>query len=1020
MSDAAPERPEFIWEGDREYRVDPSFWSLSPEAQAKARADLAARGPLDYPTGVVSGPSADWKPPPSGSEYEANVVYGATEPLATVAGLPMEISKLIGENRRQSINRVAQQFGFSEPPSNLSDLGLPSQKELIPEVSRAYGGIEDMKAARDALLGPMSQKPRDPAGKTLAATGGAVTDAALTMAGGKGLQALAPAFGSGIVGRFTQKAGDFLAAGADTLKGRLSNLAINAAGGAGAEEAGQKVAQSTDNPWLRAGAELGGGLVAGGALSVGSAAAINAAKFGREAARLLTTEGNRDLAGRVFNQSRTNPLSDASRGPYPSDISPTIGQAENDPGLLLFEKNLANKPQLPDQAAAAMAQRTAANQQVLSRLETVGRTDLTQQESALSKKIWEGINANRRAARAEESRTWKAVDPNNVSAIPTKTLKDQFRDVYNNLEIAYRDLIPADYIAKLNALPDTVPMRELIALRSTLNSEARKVYRSGDNNGARILGDVNDALFKPIVGGNMATTGNSSMTLRYQNAVQKSADYHKTFTEGDIGEAWRLTQRGGRPVQQSDFAEHMFGGGAGQAERAEQFVAAAQGNEQLLQLARDWVASRMRQRASSAAQEVRTEGVTGEPNQMLLGNQLRRFINENEGLLNSSLFTPEQRQVFNEARDAIQMIERTARAGTPGTSDTARMLFGGNYLKELIGGWYWPVLNIGVRGAAALGSHAVTSLHTGEPYSGLISGGIAAYGAGQLADRAVTNASNKVLAVVGEASRNPALARELMERPGAQGNGPQFVTPQIRNFLSTLPITAYSSDQQNTRQIPAYDAAVEAVSRMGPGENVTIPFLRDATGLGSVTRLQELQKELARKGVINNEKGYYRRSEPSSPNSGGPRSEVIEPHPLRDTAYKAAQQFTPTLRGSTFDEIAQTIEERTSPLYGQLVPGGLYEQLAEGHATHETMELAKRARVFQPNDWRVLTSKAENWADKFGIPSDLPKPVRRDEAIATAYNLWNSGDMQMPPGLRRIFGGYRTFTNGLQPTEEVA
>jgi hypothetical protein len=1020
MSDAAPERPEFIWEGDREYRVDPSFWSLSPEAQAKARADLAARGPLDYPTGVVSGPSADWKPPPSGSEYEANVVYGATEPLATMAGLPMEISKLIGENRRQSINRVAQQFGFSEPPSNLSDLGLPSQKELIPEVSRTYGGIEDMKAARDALLGPISQKPRDPAGKTLAATGGAVTDAAVTMAGGKGLQALAPAFGSGIVGRFTQKAGDFLAAGADTLKGRLSNLAINAAGGAGAEEAGQKVAESTDNPWLKAGAELGGGLLAGGALSVGSAAAINAAKFGREAARLLTKEGNLDLAGRVLNQSRTNPLSAASQGPYPSGISPTIGQAENDPGLLLFEKSLANKPQLPDQAAAAMAQRTAANRQVLERLGTVGDTDLTQQESSLSRRIWAGINAKRRTARADESQSWKAIDPDKTSVIPTAPLKQQFRDVYNNLEIAYRDLIPKDYIDKLNSLPATVPMREVMALRSTLRTHARMAAREGNNNAQRVLGDVDDALFKPLTTeGRPWVNADEAATLRYQDAVKKSAAYHQTFNDGEIGDAWRLNRRGGRVVQQSDFADHMFGPGAGQAERAEQFVAAAQGDERTLQLARDWVASRMRQRASGAAQEVRTEA-GGEPNQMLLGNQLRRFINENEGLLNSSLFTPEQRQVFNEARDAIQMIERTARAGTPNTSDTARMLFGGNYLKELIGGWYWPVLKMVGTGAAALGTHTLHTMQTGEPYGGLVTGGVVALGANRLVEKAVSDASNKVLTMVGEASRNPALARELMERSGAQDGGPQFVTPQIRNFLSTLPITAYSADQQNARQIPAYDAAVEAVSRMGPGENVTIPFLRDATGLGSVTRLQELQKELTRKGVINNEKGYYRRSEPSSPNSGGPRSEAIEPHPLRDTAYKAAQQFTPTLRRSTFDEIAQAIEERTSPLYGQLVPGGLYEQLAEGRATHETIKLAKLARVFQPNESRILTSKAENWADKFGIPGDLPAPVRRDEAIATAYNLWNSGDMQLPPGLRRIFGSYRTFTNGLQPTEEVA
>ena len=70
------------------------------------------------------------------------------------------------------------------------------------------------------------------------------------------------------------------------------------------------------------------------------------------------------------------------------------------------------------------------------------------------------------------------------------------------------------------------------------------------------------------------------------------------------------------------------------------------------------------------------------------------------------------------------------------------------------------------------------------------------------------------------------------------------------------------------------------------------------------------------------------------------------------------------------------------------------------------MHLLRRSGGIGRDEWGILAGKADDWAKRLGIEG--PPRERREEAVAEAYNRWRSGEMQLPPGLRRIMGGITT------------
>jgi hypothetical protein len=163
---------------------------------------------------------------------------------------------------------------------------------------------------------------------------------------------------------------------------------------------------------------------------------------------------------------------------------------------------------------------------------------------------------------------------------------------------------------------------------------------------------------------------------------------------------------------------------------------------------------------------------------------LSKFVDANRALIDSPLFTPDQRRVINELVDAATTVERTARAGPQGGSDTAAKLAGKNYLSEMVGGWFQPVRAAELAGAAVGGA---TGGWGGAAAGGLAAGRVAS----PVVERLYGNARDKVMMMLSEAMLDPAFAKELMQ--SAKGKNTQFASPRMKTFMATMPAAAWTT-----------------------------------------------------------------------------------------------------------------------------------------------------------------------------------------------------------------------------------
>lgn len=1025
-----------IFVNDKPFWVQPDFQNLPAAEQQKAANQMYQQA---YGDGFVTFADDQTPPEPAPSlplgKRVSQVTSGANQELANLIGAPGDlVAGFWNHGVLPDVNAFTRHTGLGQVWDRLTGWG----DQMSPIVDPIYGSAGVTKGFQKLGLIGDTPAENDTLGQYLWAGGAGAMGAAESLVGGKALSTAARATrGPQIVGRvegeeaanalasrrqggvantglqpsqMAEKIGDTLAYGSDSKLGTAANVASGVTGGVGAEAATKLVSQSTDNPVLKAGGALLGGVIGGMTPMALGASLRNANNIRQQLTLPRTLEGQQTLADRALKESA---FSDVHYGP--DEKSPlvsgpldrpgegsmyTMGQLRNDPALLDLERTV--EAQLPSVDKAQFdLQRSNANQTILGHLDTLGLEPNVGApgaggQIARSQSLNRELVANEAAARQAEHTAWKAIDPNNEVRVPMDGMRQNYEGAVNALGRARGDLVPA-WLERWMAQsgPDET-LNELMNMRSRLRGEISQAVQAGDRNLASALGDIDRAVYQRLPDGsldfNLPANASQAAQQRYQRAQQISRDFHATFSDGDFGKLFETT-RGQPSVHASVTGEHILQNAT--VEQANQFVKAANANPETaartLQTGREWFISHLVDSVSGAKQDL--QGA-----QTLLGNKLRNFVNNNQGVLQSDLFTKEQRDLINQTVEAAQMVERTGRAGQPGTSNTARLITGGNYIRDTVGGTFGVV---GRLIGTVAGAHVA-----GVP--GALYGLIKTSPAVRAAYDEYTQ---NVMRMMARGLRDPEEGARMIGRATDAPERSQYL-PRVAQTLAPAGSVAGAATATTDRSAPVYDLAAEAVTRLGPGERVSNNMLRRATGINDIVRIREIRDELINKGVINREsEGVYRRSTPASPNKGGggPRSEA-EPHPLEEPAYKAAQNAMPTLRRSTFNEVAGDITGRPSPLHGQLAPGGLFEQLANGHATHETVELAARTRAIAPGDWRILQSKANNWANKFDLPEDLPASTRRHEAIATAYNLWNNGEMQMPPGLRRIFGDYRSFS----------
>jgi hypothetical protein len=383
------------------------------------------------------------------------------------------------------------------------------------------------------------------------------------------------------------------------------------------------------------------------------------------------------------------------------------------------------------------------------------------------------------------------------------------------------------------------------------------------------------------------------------------------------------------------------------------------------------------------------------------------YLERNRAAL-QRVFSPDQMEAMQAVAEDLQRSNRSITskiAGSPGTAQDialseAKMSMLGHLLRFLpagIGG-----LVGGIPGA--VGGWATSNTAMAIRRAGL----------------------KKVEDVVADALLNPERARTLLME----------YTPRSAPRIAARLASQYGAsaaraglDEAQRPEDTSAEQAAKVVSKLGPGEPVTRRVLAEATNLRNPEKLDAVRAELVRRGIVTTENGrYLRAATANKPEGIAPSASVSEPvsgpgaqmpHPLADQLYEALHERARDLRRQDFDRLVSEIEGKPSPVYGGLNstdrPVAFLDHTATAPATHEDVYLLKRTRFFPEGEWRALVSKSEGWADQFGVPDSLPAGVRREEAIARAYNAWQRGDTKQPPGIRRIFGGMTELRDRIAP-----
>lgn len=658
------------------------------------------------------------------------------EGIATALGAPMDASAWLANQ------------GIVAPIN-----ALTGQQTLSP-ITRPLGGSAQIGDLIASTVG--ETKPETLGQKILYGAGGALGQTAVGMGAGTALKG---------VGALPRVAEALIGGPELTTPTTISNLSVGAASGAGAAagEAGADAAVGGDSPAAR----MVGGTLGGFAAGVPVGMLPAALRMGRDLLIRPFTSGGQDvIAG--------DTLLKAAGGQVPTLPSDTplgldysLGQRTNNPGLIQFERSLeANAPS--DVRGQFETDRSFNNQEVHKAMGEVGTAG---DPAELSQQLAGTLDTAHQQARQDITDAYKAIPD---ATVPTQPLKDSFTDFVDGLTKVRRKFVPTDYEDILMGFDRNEPMREVMDLRSSLLSDERTARSNKDWNRASVLRDLDNALFQRIPEGGIpgVTTPNQAATLAYQNANQLNADFNATFNAGPMRKIFE--GRGyDASVPDSAVAQKLLGAGQGQTERVAQFVKAAGMDPDAMQNARDWFSTQLANKVAGARQDAAGDAE-------ILGNVMRKFVQDNQPLINSPIFSQRQRALISEIVDAVTMGERTARAGARGGSDTAINLAGGRYLDKVVGSWFAPILE---KAGGAIGAGL-----GGAVTGGSTAGAIAGYGAGEAAAKAITQ-NNKVAAQIQnllyDATRNPNNAIRLMQK-ASRANDP-FVGNIVQRYTKYVP-----------------------------------------------------------------------------------------------------------------------------------------------------------------------------------------------------------------------------------------
>lgn len=461
----------------------------------------------------------------------------------------------------------------------------------------------------------------------------------------------------------------------------------------------------------------------------------------------FTHAGQENIAGNVLNEAAGGRTLAPQPAPLPN-MTPTTGQATNDPGLLWLERSVGQGS--PAAKALSEEARTGNNQAIRGAVGQVG--DLANSESAPAT-MRSALDSAKTSVKTSASAKFKQVDPNDASWIPMQPFKDAVGQYIKELPKALHGAVPSDILDVINNKFGRVEsFDELQALRSSLGG-AQRGAAVNDPNKARIIGDIKGLLDKHLED---LPGVPPDMLERSQEARTAWREYVERFQNPDVRKTLAKDSQGFARTPESATADQFIKSGRGGPEAWSSFLNAVKGTPQeaqALDAARSTFAKKFLDAASSQVPDQAGD-------QLILAGKANKFIQDYWHVINSPLFTDAQRELINSIGKGADMASRTARAGASGGSDTYAKLSGGSFIDAMIGKWPARMLTTGA--GAAMG-YALE----GGPVGAVGGALLGETKGGDLLDKLYSAPREKVMKIIEDAIHDPALAQALTMKANA-------------------------------------------------------------------------------------------------------------------------------------------------------------------------------------------------------------------------------------------------------------
>lgn len=484
----------------------------------------------------------------------------------------------------------------------------------------------------------------------------------------------------------------------------------------------------------------------------------------RTVARPFMKEGADEIAGNVLNKMAGSGGVTTQTPPLPG-LQLTTGQLSNNPGVLSLERTMQQRNAAGGgNAMMDEAQRAAANNALI----TGTVKQLGDVNADASKVLQERLERAYGVARKSNKELWTAADTENTGGVSGHQFNNFMNNHIGTLSIADRSAIPADIMDVMEKMgkEKTQNLSDVQSVRSMLGSKARMAARSGDSNTARVLNGLQDKVEEFI---DQRANALGDTLPKYNEARADTAWMKQTFNQPPvIRDVLGVDRFGADKIPTSAVADKFITTGRGGKEALDAYFQATGYEKPAMQAMRDAFAKKFLDHI-----QLSTSDIGGGRN--LSAAATTNFVDDYAHIINSKIFTPQQRELIGKIQQATDMIARTSRAAPKGGSDTAAKLLGNNFLDVMIG-----------PGASKLAPIAGAAIGMSHGPVGMLVGAAAGKGVEKgLTEALYAAPREKVIELLNQAIADPAIAQALMTKASA-ANAKMMPSAARQKIISIL------------------------------------------------------------------------------------------------------------------------------------------------------------------------------------------------------------------------------------------